>query len=54
MATTAKEADLRGWNRKDQHFNLDILSSSCLLKIQVDMKSIQLTVKAWSEVRGLR
>lgn len=22
-----KEADLRGWNRKDRHFNLDVLGS---------------------------
>jgi len=53
MGTTAKEADLRGWSRKGQHFNLDVLSSRCLLKIQVGMKRIQLAIKAWSAARGL-
>ena len=42
-----------GWNRKGHRFNLDVLSSRCLLKIQVDMKRIQLTIKAWSVARGL-
>lgn len=32
---------------------LDTLSSRHLLGIQVDRKSIQLNIKAWSERRGL-
>lgn len=53
LGTTLKEADLRGWNRKGQHFNLDVLEFKVSFKGLVEYEKDTVGLNSLESRRSL-